>query len=432
MTKVRSKHKGDILEDKVYSFIQEQIDSDNFIANKKLCKVYKQKAYYSRDRQANIIVDVSVEVTYPNTKEYSLLIIFECKNYKSSVSIDNIEEFASKLSQIAGHNVKGVMVTSSRYSRNGLNIARARGIGLARLSTDDKISYDVYRKTKSLDCDSNLIENLLCLDDNPQSFCAFDNTTFDNWLDYLKYLEILDEVSPNLIFNVPYLSKDKIKNDAEKLLEEYSPNVFKLIQATPLKELCSDVLTKLSLDFIYDEELGYSNGHEVLEKISFNPPTIYISARLKNDVHRWRFTLAHELGHYFLHSELISKMVKDNIDTVQSINAKIGNEALKRMELQANLFASNLLMPELAFKALVQQRFLFDNIKGGVLILDDQYCNSKTFHRVAHEISRYFNVSKESAKYKLMELGFLDIRTSLHVIRDFFDNPTYITASGII
>lgn len=65
------------------------------------------------------------------------------------------------------------------------------------------------------------------------------------------------------------------------------------------------------------------------------------------------------------------------------------------------------------------QRFLYDKIKGRVLILDDQYCNVNTFYRVTNEISRYFNVSKESAKYKLQALGLLINKSSVHQIRDF-------------
>ena len=87
MGKKSSKQKGDELENRVYTLLEKQIENGDFIANGKFCKLYKQKAYYSRDRQSDIIVDVSIEVTYPNEKDYALLFVFECKNYKGAVSI---------------------------------------------------------------------------------------------------------------------------------------------------------------------------------------------------------------------------------------------------------------------------------------------------------------------------------------------------------
>lgn len=420
MKKVSSKFKGDILEDKVYDFVKGLISKDEFLANGKFCKIYKQKAYYSRDRQANIIVDISVEVTYPNTNDYSLLVIFECKNYQKTVSIDNIEEFANKLSQIAGHNVKGVMVTSSNYSSNGLNVARSRGIGLARLPENGSLTYDVYRKSKNIDVNKKSMEYVLCNESNSNIFLGlYDCDISYSFVDFLKSLNIIDTIPETKKMTVPFLETHAIKSKAEQVLKGYSPNVFEVIQETPLFDIHAKISGQEMVEFIFDKELGYIDGREILGKIVFNPTIIYVSPMLKKDIHRWRFTLAHELGHYFLHAQSISKSTDCNIDTWQSINAEIIDKNIKRMELQANFFASNILMPELAFQALVGQLFLNDKIKGGVLFLDNQYCNVNTYYRTVNKISSYFNVSKESAKYRLKELGFLEIRTSLHVIRDF-------------
>lgn len=258
------------------------------------------------------------------------------------------------------------------------------------------------------------MRELLCNDINQIPFCIYDSKIFYSIGEYFKYLGIIEKVVNVSNLSIPYLENDTIKKRAEDILKKYVPDVFQIIQPTPLDDICSKLGKKKSIQFIYDKDLGYHNGYEILGRLISN--RIYVSSKLDKDIHRFRFTLAHELGHYILHSKYLTE---DNIDTIKDLNVEVNNDVLKRMELQANYFASCLLMPDLSFYALVMQRFLYDKIKGRVLILDDQYCNVNTFYRVTNEISRYFNVSKESAKYKLQALGLLINKSSVHQIRDF-------------
>lgn len=72
---------------------------------------------------------------------------------------------------------------------------------------------------------------------------------------------------------------------------------------------------------------------------------IYICVNSRHSENRKRFTVAHELGHYFLHNEELSDGFVDNIlKREKTINNK--------KELDANNFAANLLMPEELFKDL--------------------------------------------------------------------------------
>jgi len=109
MNKLNTTQIGDEFEDKVFDIISAQLSDGELFLNGKLSKVFKKKSYYSKDREKYIITDVSIETTLPNADKFSILTVFECKNYgeKHAVPIDDIEEFSSKLSQIAGHNVKG-------------------------------------------------------------------------------------------------------------------------------------------------------------------------------------------------------------------------------------------------------------------------------------------------------------------------------------
>jgi restriction system protein len=57
----------------------------------------------------------------------------ECKCYAHKVSVDDIEEFHSKIDDIGAH--KGIMVTTVGYQEGAVKTARGRGIALALLTT---------------------------------------------------------------------------------------------------------------------------------------------------------------------------------------------------------------------------------------------------------------------------------------------------------
>lgn len=70
--------------------------------------------------------------------------------------------------------------------------------------------------------------------------------------------------------------------------------------------------------------------------------------------HRQRFTLAHELGHFCLHRPTLEGSV--HVDK-QILNRDALTEAgTNRLEIEANAFASELLMPEVLFKPAVGNR----------------------------------------------------------------------------
>lgn len=71
--------------------------------------------------------------------------------------------------------------------------------------------------------------------------------------------------------------------------------------------------------------------------------SIAICVNSYNSLERKRFTVAHELGHYFLHEDLL----KDGI--VDSLNR---DGAENKIEYEANDFAANLLMPVMDFTKL--------------------------------------------------------------------------------
>ena len=89
---------------------------------------------------------------------------------------------------------------------------------------------------------------------------------------------------------------------------------------------------------------------------------------------RQKFTLAHELGHYFLHRHNHNKFMDKTL---------FRNGQTSSLEIEANAFASELLMPEDALK---------------------QYVNNVS--KKVEDIAEYFGVSAVAVRYRAQKLGF--------------------------
>jgi hypothetical protein len=99
-------------------------------ANSDFAQAFLKKGYHSKDRNEDIIVDVSVEVHTAGA--LSLLYVYECKSYSSSIPVNDVEEFMSKLNQIAPANRKGIVVSMGPFQSGTVAYAKSNGIGLYR------------------------------------------------------------------------------------------------------------------------------------------------------------------------------------------------------------------------------------------------------------------------------------------------------------
>jgi hypothetical protein len=134
--------KGNAFEDQVYAAIKQELNAERLGLLPNSCEIFQKKGYYSRDRNSEIIVDISIEITQPGADTYSYLWICECKNYNGSIPVDNVEEFNDKLRQIAGKNVKGIIAIQNGSLQSGaLSVAQANGIGVVRILPDDQVRW---------------------------------------------------------------------------------------------------------------------------------------------------------------------------------------------------------------------------------------------------------------------------------------------------
>ena len=71
---------GDKFEDKSYDLIQKAIENDELGISKTSAVVFRQKGYYSNDREKDIIFDLAIEIWPKNAKRFTLLYLIECKS----------------------------------------------------------------------------------------------------------------------------------------------------------------------------------------------------------------------------------------------------------------------------------------------------------------------------------------------------------------
>ena len=144
------KNTGKILEIQVYNAVKKMIEKNLFLVSMPNVRVFHNKAYFSKERNDNIIIDVSIEKYLINPDENkdvepSLIIILECKDYKGSIPVDDVEEFHAKLQQIGADNTKGIIIASNALFQSGaINYAKSNGITLASLFDEEQFKYYTF------------------------------------------------------------------------------------------------------------------------------------------------------------------------------------------------------------------------------------------------------------------------------------------------
>lgn len=125
------------------------------------------------------------------------------------------------------------------------------------------------------------------------------------------------------------------------------------------------------------------------------------------------------------HSKFISEEYSDEEDYVLSA-AGLLNPEIARLEYQANVFATCLLMPRKRFfENFVQiTRRLDIKDKGfGKLYVDGQDCNQQGFYLVTNALMREFGVSRAAVTMRLQTLGLLrDVRNKPVALQSFLSS----------
>lgn len=252
---------------------------------------------------------------------------------------------------------------------------------------------------------------------------------------------------------VPILSKKDIEDIAEVIIQDYKPKILDEPCSLDI-ELFSESYVGLEMDYkdlTHDQSiLGmmvfndchipiYDAEEEKAKRIVVNEGTILIDNSLLEDdqVRRGRFTLSHEVSHWFLHRKIyyVDKNQISLFDVLQEESQPFikcraidiecnGRRQLVTdddwMEWQADHMASALLMPKRAFSDATKRKFKSVGLKRGFYQMGTDLEQDLWAEVMSYELADLFDVSRTAAKIRLKNLGFIkDEREGIQYSLDF-------------
>jgi Zn-dependent peptidase ImmA (M78 family) len=387
--------KGNAFENRVFVRFKELLEMGKLPISK-YSRIYQKRSYKGKTGN-DIVFDISIESYMPNAKEYSLLILIECKDYKSPIRVEKLRDFSSRIEDVSGH--KGFFITSGKFQKGALNWAKSYGIGLALLDNTDKESWILRRIGKQKYQIKQEIEDYFININSCYSFPFVAISGYNYFTSIVDFLSDTVGYDLPLPFKIDYLSQEDIEKTTCSLFSKKNRNAHDYYLKT--EELIS---------FMEKQNYSLNFGSKLFEQLGycdFQNKNISITNSLEYDSPRWRFTFAHEVGHFILHQYLFENHNITLIDDDEgTINMSGG--LTKRLEIQANMFAANLLVPN---KICFEKYILLHKELGlrnfPYLHIDCQPVNEKIYHQVIGGLAKHFRVSKEVVENKLSSFGVL-------------------------
>jgi len=193
------------------------------------------------------------------------------------------------------------------------------------------------------------------------------------------------------LINVPYLSYEQLKAEAERLLQSSS------------YVACFPVAIELIVEFEYQLEIipipGLQKAFDIDAFISADGKSISVDEFvLENRLNRYRFSLAHELGHRVLHGNILQKLEFDTIEQWKIKVTQIPEREYGFLEYQANTFANCLLVPAPQLETRFDEAV--EKIRSAGLS-PEQYPD-ECLDYISTDLGRQFEVSKNVIQNRLL------------------------------
>lgn len=164
--------KGLEYELEVAKLVQQLLDEGELGIDSNRSKIRHKPAYYSRDREKDIVFDVSIEVCRKGAHTPYWIWIWECKNYSHTIPVDDVEEFHAKLNQVGANRTKGTMITPVGFDSGALAFAQSKGIGLCRWIPPNSPLF-VMDNDDRLGTDEDIVRGLTTPNTSSFRFCGF-------------------------------------------------------------------------------------------------------------------------------------------------------------------------------------------------------------------------------------------------------------------
>ncbi len=219
-------------------------------------------------------------------------------------------------------------------------------------------------------------------------------------------------------FKVPYLREKDIEAEAQLLLDEYALTGKWTVSApVPVENV---IELHLKLAFAIEDLRALLSVDDVLGAIWFTEKEVRVDVRLDPSANpallgRYRFTLAHEVGHWRLHRTHF----QDDPSQAKLFDGRGRPAFVCRSsekppeEWQADFFAGCMLMPRALVRSAWQawhgnlDPVAVQQLPGVTNSTDSKGNENATLERFCRPFAGQFEVSAEAMRIRLENLGFL-------------------------
>lgn len=436
--------RGDLFEAKAYEILDSAIKENRLGLSQECCHLKPKAPYFSKDRQSNIIFDMSLEVIPPGTDQCHILYLIECKDYSGPIPVKEVESFIAKIQQVAGLYVKGVFMTTTDIQEGGYNLLKSKNIMWIKVvgDTGDIRLYNKRRKTAdqsdyavhTFEVELNKLKEINDL------YSAEEITSRGDW-DVIVQQFLTRELNAKVNWEQPgdktegleYLSKKILSDISEQILTAFNPNVIARGNPLPLEEFMRYVGEQYGLLFVTDQPFGpeklHLNGYYQRKE-----KTIHINPELEG-TGQYIWVIVHEIAHFILHENLkISQTAYDEQEDSKydyATGKHIFSKEKHWIEWQANYLADCLIMPKSSLMwQLVNWQINRGISKRGYIWVDSQPCNILDFKVAMTQLAFIFRVTKSILEIRMRDLEMIRYQNKRRVSHSLFGEGRSVRSVG--
>lgn len=195
---------------------------------------------------------------------------------------------------------------------------------------------------------------------------------------------------------VPHLSYEQLRSRADSFLKHYHPSKKIPVPIEQIVEfqLKLDIIPLPGLRASYEID-GFTSGDlmaiSVDQFVYDHRPT------------RYRFTLAHEVGHVFLHANLFREHSFQTVDEWKCFVNAFPDLDLSRLEWQAHCFAGLVLVPKEALEQAVREKVRL--VKAQNLRKEKEFAKDLVVGMIAEHFDVSMNVVERRLGYDQINLA---------------------------
>jgi hypothetical protein len=191
-------------------------------------------------------------------------------------------------------------------------------------------------------------------------------------------------------FRVPFIKDSEIEDKAKEILKKFNPES---IIPVPIENI---IEFDLGINVVPVHGLYKAFEIDGFTSQDFSEITVDLGF-FESVPKRYRFTLAHELGHYVLHKGILTQFQFKNIKDWFAFINSIPDKEYGFLETQANKFAGFLLVPSTALTQSFRKAIKMVEKMG----IDYKELSDVALYFIYEELSAIFQVSPECIRIRI-------------------------------